>query len=350
VSRPEAWLLSAYHTDSHASWADWLTSHLRDIDWQTFELPGRHFRWRIRGNPLSWLDTLPADGPDLLIATSMVDLATLRGLRPALANTPCLYYFHENQFAYPRSRAQHSSVDPQMVQLYGALAATRIAFNSSYNRDSFLKGIKALGKKLPDHFPEGLDRRVSEKSQVLGVPIQPVAPGNKNPRLILWNHRWEYDKAPELFAEAVAQLRRARVDFRLALLGARTPKPHPALQRIRSLVPPEHIVADGHLPGPAYRQLLGQAGIVVSTAIHEFQGISVLEAVSAGATPLAPKHLCYPQQYPAEYLYPPGDADALAQRLGDWIEQGIPTPPKTDAFHSEQLRTPWQAQINRLLD
>ena len=110
-------LLSAYRSDSHAYWADWLRREFDDIDWRALELPGRHFAWRIRGNPLSWLDALPAEKPDRLLATSMVDLATLKGLHPNLADVPALLYFHENQFAYPLSDDQVRSVEPAMVQV-----------------------------------------------------------------------------------------------------------------------------------------------------------------------------------------------------------------------------------------
>ncbi len=345
----KAWLLSAYHTDSHASWADWLTTRINGIDWQVFTLPGRHFRWRIRGNPLSWIDSLPRHTPDLLVATSMVDLATLRGLRPDLAQVPCLYYFHENQFAYPRSSAQHNSVDPQIVQLYGTLAADRVGFNSTYNRDSFLTGVQTLTARLPDHCPADLADRLESKSQIIPVPIEPVQAGEKDNRLILWNHRWEYDKAPEVFVEAIEQLHRQGVEFRLALLGARPQDGHPALRQLLRIIPDAQIVADRYLPKADYQQTLGRAGIVVSTAIHEFQGISMLEAVSAGAAPLVPDGLCYPEQYPSVHRYPPGDADALARRLQAWLEKA-PYLPDVSDFYSENLLPEWKAQIHSLLD
>ena len=85
-SKPRAWLLSAYRADSHAAWADWLIREQNQYDWLRFELAGRHFRWRIRGNPLSWIDVLPEAVPELIVATSMVDLATLKGL-PCITST-----------------------------------------------------------------------------------------------------------------------------------------------------------------------------------------------------------------------------------------------------------------------
>lgn len=350
MSHMTAWLLSAYHTESHAGWSRWLTGAISSYDWQLFSLPGRHFRWRIRGNPLSWLDQLPGHAPDLLVATSMVDLATLRGLRPDLASTPCLYYFHENQFAYPRSEGQHHSIDPQMVQLYGALAADQVAFNSTYNLESFLSGIELLGKKLPDHFPKDLSERIREKSQVLPVPIQPVPRADKDSRLIVWNHRWEYDKAPQVFVDAIELLLKHKTEFRLALLGARSKPGHPELERLRKRVPGPWIVADNCLPKKEYRAVLGKAQIVVSTAIHEFQGIAMLEAVSAGASPLVPDALCYPEQYPPTYRYPPGDAQALAGTLHHWLTGPMPPAPQVEAFYGQELLPHWQIALSRLLN
>lgn len=79
-------------------------------------------------------------------------------------------------------------------------------------------------------------------------------------------------------------------------------------------------------------------------AAHEFQGISMLEAASAGARPLVPDALCYPEQYPDEYRYPAGDLDALVERLKQWIEQ---PPPRCDVtpWLSAHTGRRWQAEM-----
>lgn len=342
LERRRVWLLSAYRSASHGAWADALVAGHPEMDWSVLELPGRHFRWRIRGSPLSWLDSLPEGRPDLLLATSMVDLATLKGLHPRLAGVPTVCYFHENQFAYPVSERQVESVDPQMVQLYGALAADRLAFNSAWNRDSFLAGVAALLARLPDAVPAGVAERLAEKASVLPVPVDPVPAGpRRDPALILWNHRWEYDKAPEVFADALLALARQGVEFRLALLGPRGDPAPEALARLRSSLGPR-IEADGCQGRDAYRALLGRAGIAVSTARHEFQGLAMLEAASAGARPLVPDALCYPEQYPAAYRYPPGDARALAQRLGQWLAGGLPPAVDVSPWMAPALTTRWR--------
>ncbi len=342
---PSILLLSAYGAASHRTWADWLERCHPEFAWQRLELPGRHFRWRIRGNPLSWLDALPARPPDRIMATSMVDLATLRGLHPGLAAVPSWYYFHENQFAYPVSARQSASVEPQVVQLYGALCAERLLFNSGFNRDSFLDGADALLRRMPDRVPGGVRARLASKCAILPVPIVPMAPAReRDPRLILWNHRWEYDKDPALFADAVIALAERGHDFRLALLGGRPARPPPALARLRERLP-ERIVADRRVAGDAYRELLGRAGIAISTARHEFQGLAMLEAASAGARPLVPDALCYPEQYPAACRYPPGERDALVARVEHWWLQGMPPPADVSGWYEDGLAPLWRAYL-----
>jgi glycosyltransferase involved in cell wall biosynthesis len=335
------WLLSAYRSASHASWANWLVDTFTGINWHTLELPGRHFRWRIRGNPLSWLNKLPDEKPDLILATSMVDLATLKGLHPQLANIPCLYYFHENQFAYPTSKLQHESVDPQMVQLYGALAANKIRFNSAYNRDSFLSGMNQLLKMLPDEVPQGVTTSIKNKSEILPVPINKIDSAyKKDPILILWNHRWEYDKAPQVFLAALHRLNKMNVNFKLALLGERSAKKEPSLIQIEKNFADRIIVSD-KVSQADYQKYLSQACIVVSTAIHEFQGLAMLEAVSAGAIPIVPDALCYREQYPEEFRYTANDGDALAEKLVYFLNT-THSAPDISAWYSENLKPQWE--------
>ena len=367
--KPLVWLLSAYRSDSHASWADWLTRQ-DSVTWQCLELPGRHFRWRIRGNPLSWLDTIPellqSGIPDRILATSMVDISTLKGLHPALSTVPVSLYFHENQFAYPQGQGQHSSIDPQMVQLYGALAADECLFNSQFNLDSMLAGVSALLAKLPDEVPASVVERIAAKSRVLPVPVESVATEmvatdmetiepvdvetcstevQGQPPVILWNHRWEYDKRPDRFVQMLEHLEQQQVPFRLALLGPRaenrsskTSKQNKrradtrahdpvqsALASIRARYA-DRIAVDGRVSRDDYVAWLRQSSVVFGCADHEFQGVSLIEATSAGAIPVVPDALCYPEQYPADCRYAPGDMSAAADVVALALAGNIAAP------------------------
>jgi len=195
---------------------------------------------------------------------------------------------------------------------------------------------------MPDRAPRDLPERLAPKCRVLPVPIEPIPRGeDRDARLILWNHRWEYDKRPDLFADAMLSLAEAGVEFRLALLGKRPRRAPRALAMLRERLG-DRIVADGMVARREYRELLGRAGIVVSTAAHEFQGLAMLEAVSAGAIPVVPDALCYPEQYPPQFRYAPGDASALANRIADCLSSGALAAPDMNDWYADSLAGKWR--------
>ncbi|MEK9711700.1 MAG: DUF3524 domain-containing protein, partial [Thalassolituus sp.] len=308
--------------------------------------------------PLSWLDEIPEllkqGKPAHILATSMVDLATIKGLHPALADVPVTLYFHENQFEYPTSADQHSSVDPQMVQLYAALAADQCLFNSQFNLDTFVAGIEQLTRRLPDYLPDNLPGRITARCSVLPVAVNPVQKTLANQKtssnstdkpLLVWNHRWEYDKRPDLLLELLRELRARGVLFDVALLGARAKRSPEVLGTIREEFA-GNIIADGMVPRAEYEQLLARATVVFSSAEHEFQGLSVIEAVSAGAIPIVPDALCYREQYPAEWRYPAGNIEKAA----DLFMTAISASSKVDisAWTTETTARHWQQWADSL--
>lgn len=318
-------LLSAYDAPSHRYWHQFLQNHMPQYQWEVLTLPPRYFSWRIRGNSLTWAfhKTLAqASSFDCLIATSMVDLAALRGMVPALTQLPTLLYFHENQFSYPVSEHQRASIEPQMVSLYSAISADQLVFNSQYNRDSFLQGVSDLLDKFPDCVPKGVVSELEAKSRCIPVPVQAVATGTVNKcskkLQIIWNHRWEYDKGPELLAECIGRLPN---DLALTF--------HVVGQRFRTSPKIfESIYASLNARGwlgewgfmekrEDYEGLLNRSHVVLSTAKHDFQGLSVLEAVAAGCVPVVPNRLAYKEWFSSCYRYTDqGDeADQLCLRL-----------------------------------
>ncbi len=354
-------VLSAYHAASHDYWQSGLLTALPEHRWDTLTLPPRYFNWRIRGNPLSWYSE---DRPelktqyDLIIATSTVDVATLRGLIPAWRNTRWVVYFHENQFAYPPSPEGnvHQQVEPQMVNLYAALAADALWFNSSFNLDSLIEGCEALCRKLPDRVPAGgWFQHLREKAQVLPVPLQEnkrpqpradVVPASK--LRVVWNHRWEYDKGVDRLLALVKELNRRALPARLTLLGQRFRNLPPAMTELLALPAGSVVVEcpDFIEDRAPYLDLLSQQDVVLSTSLHDFQGLSIMEAVQAGCVPLLPDRLCYPDFFDAQYRYSslPNDIEAeskaLADRLQVWGERGLPNVPDLSGLA-------WRAQATR---
>lgn len=335
-------LLSAYEAVSHRHWAIGLQRHVADIDWHVLTLKPRHFRWRIRGNPLSWMleagETLSREY-DVVLATSMVDLATLVGLYPHLGRARKIVYFHENQFAYPLAAGQKPQGEPLMVNLYSALAADRVAFNTVYNRDSFLEGAARFLKRMPERVPIGETlTRIAQDAYVIPVPIDdsPSAESTSAPRQgrrIVWNHRWEYDKNPEDFFAALLGLQDQGVEFEVAVMGQRF-RQHPAIFEEARERLQQRILCWGPQSDSAYWEILSGADIVVSTTWHEFQGLSIMEAAQQGCLPLVPDRLCFPELYPSAYRYN-GTREHLETRLADWLQTPETRPQPLDV-------RPWQ--------
>lgn len=330
----KALLLSAYAAVSHRQWASGLQAQFPEIDWHVLELPPRHFQWRVRGNPLTWLveaDDMLDQSYDLVLATSMVDLATLIGLCPSLARARKVVYFHENQFAFPLAEGQTLRPEPLMVNLYSALAADVAVFNSAYNRDSLLEGARHFLARMPERLAvESRLTEIAEKSTILPVPLPeraPVSPRQGN-RLV-WNHRWEYDKNPETFFAALERLAERGIDFEVAVMGQQFRRCPPIFDAAHERLG-ERVVCWGEQPGAAYREMLEASDIVVSTTHHEFQGLAIMEAATHGCLPLVPDRLCFPEYYPAACRYA-GDRAALEARLAEWLIRPERRPALPDA-------------------
>lgn len=356
-TRPRILILSAYDAASHQRWRQQLVNSLPEFEWHCLSLPPRYFSWRIRGNALSWLNEPLLQQPwDLLLATSMTDLASLRGFHPKLAQVPALLYLHENQFAFPDSGRQFNSYEPQMINLYSAVAADRLLFNSEWNRQSFVQGVAGLLKKLPDALPKGLPQALLAKSSILPVPIEDKL-FVKRARLtdtrcphLLWNHRWEYDKGPDRLLKLLDNLVARGQDFRLSLVGEQFRQQPEAFAQIQQAHHSRLLHFGYQTQVEEYHQLLQQADIVLSTALHDFQGLSMLEAMASGCLALAPNRLAYPEYIPTEQCYashpqdPETEADAAAERLIEWLHNP-PEQPTPDDWRLSQLTPAYRQAI-----
>ena len=106
---------------------------------------------------------------------------------------------------------------------------------------------------------------------------------------------------------------------------------------------PDYLEHSGYVESrQGYHALLQQADIVLSTAIHEFQGIAIMEAVSHGCIPLLPDRLSYPEFFAQPYLYQHSasieqQAFSAVTRLEAWREQGLPELPALEGFYEASL-------------
>ncbi len=364
--------LEPYFGGSHKCFLEGLARHSAH-HFALVTLPGRHWKWRMHGGALSLARKVrdealrsadawpppagssapgsvawerPRPGPDLLFASDMLDLpAFLAVADPRVARAPAIVYFHENQLTYPLPPGVERDLGYGFKNLTTAAAAHSVLFNSEFHRREFLAACAELLEAMPDEVPRWLVEEVAEKTRVLPVGCdlrrfdghrataleQAVTGRWGDPGagpLILWNQRWEYDKAPGDLFNALYELKAAGIPFRLAMAGPNQGTPTAEFLRAKTELAGE-VVQWGKVPRAAdYASLLWAADIVVSTAAHEFFGIAVVEAMYCGCRPVLPRRLSYPEIVPAEahedVLYGEGElVAALAQALAQpraWSE------------------------------
>lgn len=310
-------LISPYHGGSHQAWAEGYQRYSQH-EVRLLTLPARFWKWRMHGGAVTLAQQFLADSwqPDLLLATDMLDLTTFLALtRQRSARIPAILYCHENQLTYPtpqdkssgpwRRQAGERDQHYAFINYASALAADCILFNSRYHQDAFLAALPNFLKHFPDYNALETIEVIAGKSQALPVGIEfsrldPPARQEavSEPPLILWNQRWEYDKNPGDFFAALYTVADAGIPFRLALCGENfRRRPLEFEEAITRLAP--FITHAGYVKQETYRQLLWQAAITISTAYHEFFGISILEAIYCHTFPLLPRRLSYPELLPA---------------------------------------------------
>lgn len=272
---------------------------------------------------------------DLIICSGMLDVATFLGLAPAQTRSiPFVLYMHENQLTYPVPEGVKRDSDAVFKQLTSCLAATEIWWNSAYNMNSFLDALPKYLKRMPDFKLLDSVETIDSKSRVMPLGITPVigkqcsvfskstehrTPNSELRFTITWAARWEHDKNPEDFFGALSLLKAEGVKFKLNVIGEQF-RTYPAIFDSAKLEFEDEIINWGYLESKGdYVQTLLTSDIVVSTAIHEFFGISILEGVSAGAYPVLPNRLAYPEIFGnvnENFFY--GDtAKDLAQKLAE---------------------------------
>lgn len=300
---------------------------------------------------------------DVLFCTDMLGLAEFRGLCPeAVRRLPSIIYFHENQLTYPTQKDEERDFHFAYSNMTSALAADSVWFNSNYHRDEFLNALRILLRRMPDFGHEESVDQILAKSEIQhpGIDV-PVAGQNAGrigqqidrPMRIAWASRWEHDKNPELFFAALEELARLGVPFEVNVLGESFRNSPPCFEEARTRLS-KQIRHWGFAESLAeYFRILSESDVVVSTARHEFFGISVLEAAAAGCRPLVPRALAYPETLgPNDGFFHDGTAMGIARSLTE-LANGLSSPREpatfTDADRSADVdRFLWPTRSSEL--
>jgi len=323
---------------SHRRFLEDLAAHsVHEFEW--FTMPARFWKWRMHGAAVTLLDDIDRLAAcDVLLVSDFLNVAEFLGLannvwpspshRSQMRRPPLALFMHENQLTYPVQDSQPAPAERDhhygFVNITSALAADRVWFNSAFHRDEFLDAASAFLARMPDAVPRDVAPRIAAKSEVMHLGA--LAPGESERGSVLrvcWNHRWEFDKNPDPFFEALFALHAEGTPFELVVLGEQFESAPPVFDRAKRELA-DVIVHWGFAESRAeYLRWLSSCHVAVSTANHEFFGISAVEAALSGCALLLPQRLSYPELIPQDLhsavLYA-SDA-AVPERLRAWAAQ-----------------------------
>ncbi|KAG7503430.1 hypothetical protein JOB18_038347 [Solea senegalensis] len=380
---PSVLLVEPFYGGSHKQLIDLLQENIDGC--VVFSLPAKKWHWRARTSALYFSQNIPTCPTyRVLFSSSVLNLCELVALRPDLGRLKKVLYFHENQLVYPIRKEQDRDFQYGYNQVLSCLVSDVVVFNSRFNMESFLSSISLHMKKIPDHRPKHLDQLIRPKCVVLNFPVQfpevsrllpkhklalqqrqtcsdscegesGPGPGLKQdcgeqmkPLHIVWPHRWEHDKNPQLFFSALLKLKEKQLNFHVSVIGETfTDVPEVFVEARRELA--DHVLTWGFQASKDdYLRVLCEADVVVSTAKHEFFGVAMLEAVYCGCLPVCPNTLVYPEIFPAQYLY--STPEQLCKRLQEFctrpdIVRSHVVMVDTDSFSWTRLKNHFQTLL-----
>ena len=321
--------LEPYYGGSHRAFLDgWRTRSRHEFT--LLGLPAYKWKWRMRHAAVSFAEMVAehvdqGERWDAIFCSDMLNLPEFRGLTvPYVAALPAAVYFHENQLTYPQQRAKERDLHFAYTNITTAHAAEAVWFNSAYHRDSFLEAAATFLHRMPDYSHADMIADIRGKAVVHppGISEFPARGARRDGALrILWGARWEHDKNPGDFFAALEILDQAGIDFRLSVIGESFTQVPEVFADAR------HRFADridrwGYQASrEEYVKALLDADVAVSTAVHEFFGIGIVEAVAAGLFPVVPRRLAYPETLAAlesndaSGIFFDGTVSGLADRL-----------------------------------
>lgn len=371
---PHILLLEPYYGGSHKAFLTGMRRHLDDFRFTLLSLPAR--KWKMRMQLAApWFAERIVRFIDqgvcfhAILTSSFLDVAVLRSLLASRnIHLPLAVYFHENQFSYPGRINDPGIFQFTSINFTSALCADRLAFNSRYNLETFLAGIRRYLKKTADMDLRHLEEKIREKSIILypGMDFQRIdgevetaavtsaitgaateadsgegegccgsyeRNWKSDVPVIIWNHRWEHDKDPETFFQALFELAGDH-DFKVIVLGQHFRHQPEIFSRARRKLA-DRLLHFGYAETEEeYARLLRRGDIIVSTARHEFFGMAVLEGVRAGCRPLVPDRLSYRELFARKYRYSENGFTQYLRKL-------LTTPEPLPAIEARQITEPY---------
>ena len=215
--------------------------------------------------------------------------------------------FHENQLTFPWSPTD--SVWHRQTYAYlnisSALASDQVWFNSEHHRTAFHSAVQHWMKRMPKPHIPALVERIDAKSQVMHLGLdfagwdelkpQASTAGPTASPIILWNHRWSWDKGADAFVGFVDDVLEAEIPASFVILGEafeRRPEGWDAMKDKLGNRCLQWGYADSK---DDYVRWLWRSDVAPVHPKQEYFGLSIVEAMRCEVIPWVPNAHAYPK-------------------------------------------------------
>ena len=295
-----------YYAGSHRQWIDSYKDYSKhEID--ILSLPGKKWKWRMHGGAITLANKFLESNKkyDLILVSDFLNLPIFKSMCcEKINNTPIAVYFHENQITYPWSpKDSDVQLNRDLHYAYINYTTSLISdynfFNSHYHFNSYIIGLKKYLKKMPDFNNSQTIDVIKNKSGVLylGCDLSKMNREKKQNDIpvILWNHRWEYDKNPELFFNTLINIKNKGINFKLVILG-QSYNEYPKIFDLALKKLKNEILHYGFCSTfQEYLYWVNKSDILPITSMQDFFGVSIVEGICMGLIPILPNRLTYPE-------------------------------------------------------
>lgn len=128
----------------------------------------------------------------------------------------------------------------------------------------------------------GIREKIEPKCSVIYFPInfekipkrEPKINADTGPLHLVWPHRWEHDKNYQLLADVLIEMHNRNVDYRVSIIGENFTTNPKCFDQLKDIIESK-IINFGYLSKEDYFKCILNADVVISTANHEFFGVSM---------------------------------------------------------------------------
>ena len=298
--------IEPYYAGSHQQWIETYQKYSKyEID--ILSLPGKKWKWRMHGGAVTISKYFLEKNKkyDLILVSDFLNLPVFKSLcSHKLKGTKIAIYFHENQITYPWSPDDEDvklnrDLHYAYINYTSSLVSNHNFFNSNYHLTSYMQGLKKYLKKMPDFNNIETIETIKNKCSVLylGCDLKKnkYKKNNNDVPIILWNHRWEYDKNPSLFFESLYKIKNKNINFKLVVLGESFTNSPSIFKEAKDKLKDEILHFGFCESFEEYMHWLSISDILPVTSNQDFFGVSIVEGIYAAALPILPNRLSYPE-------------------------------------------------------